>query len=180
MKTATKCAVVAATIVAAVWAAPGMAQVISGDPGDRCGPAGAWFGQNETFGLEFLVTIVPIGNGCFSVVTETYEITEPYEYGTLWRGVIRRVDLRTYSWTQLSYAGPSQVPGTREDVPDIAAARGQMTMVDCDHFEIDFDKIAIYAWGQKPFASHALMTFPPSHASYTRVPGTCQEQSTEN
>ena len=46
-------------------------------------------------------------------------------------------------------------------------------MVDCDHFDAEFDTIGIYAWGQVPFVDEPLTTFPPSIASYTRLPGAC-------
>lgn len=179
MKTATKIMAVAA-VVAMAWAGPGLAQDLDGRRGNRCDPAGTWFGQNATYGLEFLVTIVPMGGGCYSTVVEgVANDVPPWEYSTAWRGVIQKTGPRTYGWVQLQFAGPSQATPPEEGVPDMAAAQGELNMVDCDHFDAEFDLIGIYAWGQIPFVDEPVATYPPSVASYTRLPGACSHRDAD-
>jgi len=169
--------VVTAVMVSLAWAGIGFAQEPAGQPGRNwCGPAGVWFGSNETFGLEYVVTIDKIGGGCFSVVAENIEVVPPWEYSTPWRGVIRKTGPGTYRWQQITYAGPSQLTDPGAGVPDIAAIRGEMTMLDCDHFEVDFGPTGVYAWGQTPFEDEPLATWPPSIARYTRVPFECESE----
>ncbi len=175
MKTANKIMVVA-TMVALAWAGSGMAQEDGGGGFRRCGPAGAWYGQNETFAMEFLISVVPMGGGCYSIVAEGIgNSVPPWEVSTSWRGVLRKTGGRTYNMVQLMNAGPSQLSDPDDGVPDIAAAQGELTMLDCDHFEVEFEEIGIYAWGQTPFVDTPGATFPPSYATYTRVPGTCEK-----
>ena len=148
MKTRTT---IALLMMVMIWAGAGLAQEPANGPGRPwCSPTGTWFGSNETFGLEFVVTIDPVNGHCFSVVAEGLEATPPWESGTAWRGMIRKTGPGTYSWVQIAYASPSQFTDPGAGVPDIAGARGRMTMLDCDHFEVDFGPIGIYAWGQTP------------------------------
>ena len=173
MKTAVRI-VVTAAVVAMAWAGTGFAQETSGQPGRRwCGPVGTWFGSNETFGLEFVVTIAHIGGGCYSVVAEGVEVVPPWESATPWRGVIHKTGRDTYRWQQIIFAAPSQLTDPSEGVPDIAGIEGQMTILDCDHFEVDFGPTGVYAWGQTPFEDEPMATWPPSIARYTRVPVDC-------
>lgn len=169
--------VVTAVMVSLAWVGAGFAQEPAAQPGRNwCGPAGVWFGSNETYGLEYVVTIDKIGGGCFSVVAENIEVVPPWEYSTPWRGVIRKTGPGTYRWQQITYAGPSQLTDPGAGVPDIAAIRGEMTMLDCDHFEVDFGPTGVYAWGQTPFEDEPLATWPPSIARYTRVPFECESE----
>ncbi len=173
MKRASKIIVVA-TLLTAVWAGVASAQDAVQEPGRKwCGPTGTWIGGNETLGLEFVMTIEPMGGGCFSVVSEGIENVPPWETSTAWRGVIHKTGRQTYSWAQVTIAGPSQLSDPGAGVPDIAGIRGEMTMQDCDHFEIDFGQVELYAWGQTPFEDVPVATMPPSIASYTRVPFDC-------
>ena len=87
--------------------------------------------------------------------------------------MIHKTGRYTYSWAQVTLAGPSQLSDPGAGVPDIAGIRGEMTMQDCDHFEIDFGQAELYAWGQTPFEDVPVATMPPSIASYTRVPFDC-------
>jgi hypothetical protein len=179
MKTATKIVVVAA-MVAMGWSGPGIAHDGEGWALDRCGPAGTWFGQNETYGFEYLITVVPMGGGCYSAVAEGIgNEVPPWEQGTSWRGVITKTGDRSYSIVQLQLAGPSQLQQKSGDRPDVAAARGELTMVDCNHFEVEFGLIGIYAWGQTPLVDEAMATYPPSIASYTRLSGDCDQSSVD-
>ncbi len=176
MKTATKIMAVAA-MVAMAWAGPGFAQQADRGGNRACDPAGTWFGQNETYGFEFLFTVVPMGGGCYSAVAEgVANDVPPWEYATSWRGTIQKIRGRTYEIVQLQYAGPSQLSDPQDGVPDIAGAQGELTMLDCDHFEVEFAEIGIYAWGQTPFVDVPVATYPPSFATYTRVPGSCKEK----
>ena len=144
------------------------------EPGRRwCQPSGTWIGQNETYGLEFVVTIEPMGGGCYSVVSEGIEIVPPWEVSTAWRGALRKTGRRTFSWNQVLYAGPSQLTDPSAGVPDIAGIRGELTMLDCDHFEVVFGPTELYAWGLTPFEDEPTSTMPPSIAHYTRVPYEC-------
>lgn len=173
MKRANKI-IVFATFFTVVWAGAISAQEAGSEPGRKwCGPAGTWIGQNETFGLEFVVTIDPMGGGCYSAVGEGIENVPPWEASTAWRGVLRKTGRRTFSWTQVAFAGPSQFTDPDEGVPDIAGIRGELTMLDCDHFEIIFEPTELYAWGQTPFVDQPMATMPPGIAHYTRVPLDC-------
>lgn len=171
MKTAIR---IVAVLMVITWAGTGLAQEAVRETSRRwCGPVGTWFGSNETFGLEFIVTIDPMGGGCFSVVAETVEVAPPWEYSTSWRGMLSKGAYHTYTWTQIAYAGPSQFTDPSAGVPDIAAIRGVLTMLDCDHIEVDFGPTELYAWGQTPFEDDPAATWPPSIARYTRVPTEC-------
>ena len=143
--------IAATAIVFVLVTTPCLAQDVSegSGRGHWCDPAGTWWGQNETFQLEFLVTITPTGFGRYSAVAEGVNGFPPWETATAWRGELRRSGHRTFEWTQLKFAGPGQV--SAEGYPDIAGAHGEMEFVDCDHFEVTFDLLAIYAWGQTPF-----------------------------
>jgi len=163
-----------ATLFTAVWAGAVSAQDSRIEPGRRsCQPTGTWIGQNETYGLEFVVTIEPMGGGCYSVIAEGIENVPPWEVSTAWRGALRKTGNRTFSWIQVTYAGPSQLTDPAEGVPDIAAVRAEMTMDDCDHLEVVMEPIGIYAWGQVPFEDDPVITMPPSIAHYTRFPLDC-------
>ncbi len=170
--------VLTAVVMTVFWTGTGVAQETAGQPGRRwCGPVGTWFGSNETFGIEYVVTIAHIGGGCYSVVAEGVEVAPPWERSTPWRGVIHKTGRDTYRWQQIAYAGPSQLTDPGEGVPDIAGIRGEMTMLDCDHFEVDFGPTALYAWGQTPFEDIPTATWPPSIATYTRVPFDCGSET---
>lgn len=171
MKTATK---IAAVLMVMAWAGTGLAQEPAQELGRKwCGPAGTWFGSNETFGLEFIVTIDRVGASCFSAVAEGVEVIPPWEYATSWRGMLSKGANHTYTLMQITYAGPSQFTDPSEGVPDIAAIRGELTMLDCDHFEVAFGPTEVYAWGQTPFEDEPAASWPPSIARYTRVPVEC-------
>lgn len=175
MKTAGKVVVMAA-LMAVAWTSVVSAQGTPAElEGRWCKPTGTWIGQNDTFGNEFLMTIEPMGGGCYSVVSESIDIVPPWETSTAWRGVLRKTGRYTYSWIQVAYAGPSQLTDPGEGVPDIAAIRGVVTMDDCDHFEIDFEEIGLYAWGQVPFEDEPVATLPPFdralHQSPVRMHG---------
>jgi hypothetical protein len=72
--------VVTVVFAAMAWTTTGEAQGPAGERGgNRCGPAGTWIGANETYGLEYLLTIQPAGGGCFSVVSEGLEVTLPWD-----------------------------------------------------------------------------------------------------
>lgn len=177
MKTAEKIVVVAA-VMAMMWAGGVSAQDPAGQPGRRlCSPTGTWFGTNETYGLEFVVTIEHMGGGCYSIVAEGVENTPPWEVSTAWRGVLNKTGGRTFSLAQITFAGPSQLTDPGEGVPDVAGIRGEMTMLDCDHFEVEFGPTELYAWGQTPFEDPPVATMPPSIANYTRVPFDCASRS---
>jgi len=171
MKTAMK---IVTVMMILAWAGTGFAQQAGNAPGRAwCGPAGTWIGSNDTFGLEFVVTIDPMSRHCFSVVGEGVEVVPPWESSTAWRGVARKTGPDTYAWTQVTLASPSQFSDPGAGVPDIAGIRGQMRMSDCDHFEIEFGPTELYAWGQTPFEDEPVATLPPSIARYTRVPVDC-------
>jgi hypothetical protein len=173
MKTATKLVVVA-VFVTMVWPTVGNA----GELGRRwCGPLGTWIGANATFEQEYLVSIQPLSGNCFSVVSEGLEVTLPWEVATSWRGVVRKIDRDTFTIELVTFAGPSQLTDPGEGVPDIAAIRGQLNMLDCDHFEIEFDEVLLYAWGQMPFEDDPVATMPPSVANYARVPFNCTDRA---
>lgn len=175
MKTAIKIVVVALTMA---WAGTVFAQGAGNGLGRAwCGPAGTWIGSNETYDLEFVVTIDPMGRQCFSVVGEGLEVTPPWESATAWRGTARKTGPDTYAWTQVTFASPSQLTDPSEGVPDIAAIRGELRMLDCDHFEIEFGPTEVYAWGQTPFEDDPMATWPPSIARYTRVPVDCGSEN---
>lgn len=177
MKTAIRIVVVLVVAVMA-WAAVGEAQGIEGERGGkRCGPTGVWIGANETYSQEYLLTVQPMGGGCFSAMSEGIEVTPPWEKSTSWRGMLSKVDSRTFIVELVTYAGPSQLSDPDAGVPDIAAIRGQLTMLDCDHFEINFGEVGVYAWGQIPFEDQPLATWPPSIAHYARVPFDCENRS---
>jgi len=177
MKTATRIIVVVVFATMA-WATIGETQETAGERGgNRCGPAGTWIGANETYSLEYLVTIQPMRGSCFSVESEGLEVTLPWETSTSWRGMLSKTDKRTFIVELVTFAGPSQLSDPDAEVPDIAAIRGRLTMLDCDHFEIDFGETGVYAWGQTPFEDQPLATWPPSIAHYVRVPFDCESRS---
>lgn len=177
MKTARRIVVVVA-VASMAWATVGAAQGGAAERGGhRCGPTGVWIGANETFGHEFVVTVQPMGGGCFSVVSEGIEATPPWESATPWRGMAKKLDSRTFIVEMVAYAGPSQLTDPSAEVPDIAAIRGRLTMLDCDHFEIEFGEIGVYAWGQTPLEDQPMATWPPSIAHYARVPFECENRS---
>jgi len=169
MKTATRISFVTAAMLMSLtgvcWA-----QEIRETPGSQCSPAGTWIGQNETYDHEFLITIEPSGTGCFSVVSEGIEITPPWQVSTAWRGTIRKVRDQTFEWWLIAYAGPSQTTDQAAELPDVVGINGEMNMLSCNHFEVNFGPIGVYAWGQIPFHDEPLATWPPSYASYSRVP----------
>ena len=177
MKTATRIFVMV-VVATMAWSAIGEAQGIAGERGGkRCGPAGVWIGANETYGLEYLVTIQQMAGHCFSVVSDGIEITPPWETSTPWRGMLSKIDSRSFLVELVTFADPSQLSDPDAEVPDIAAIRGRLTMLDCDHFEIDFGETGVYAWGQTPFEDEPLATWPPSIAHYARVPFDCENRS---
>jgi len=177
MKRANKIIVVA-TLLTAVWAGVASAQGAIQERGRKwCRPTGTWIGQNETYELEFVVTIEPTGGRCYSVVSEGIENVPPWEVSTAWRGALRKTGNRTFSWVQVTFAGPSQLTDPGEGVPDVAGIRGEMTMLDCDHFEVEFEPTELYAWGQIPFEDPPAATMPPSIAHYTRVPMDCGDRT---
>jgi hypothetical protein len=175
MKTA-RTIVLVATLSTLVWAGAVEAQENKQEPGRSwCSPAGVWIGQNHTYELEYVITIEKMGAGCFSIVADGVELVAPWESSTRWRGMLRRTGRHTFSMTQVALAGPSQFLGMTDGVPDIAAIRGVLTQVDCDHFEVEFEPTELYAWGQKPFVDSPVATLPPSIASYERVPMDCKD-----
>ncbi len=148
-------------LCAALWASP----CLAGGVGNQCGLAGTWWGQNFEFQQEYLVTILSIGGGRFSAVVDGVNDFPPYEKFTSWRGEAIKTGSDTFDWSQILFGS---LPGA--EVPDIFAVRGEIMLVDCDHFDASFDFGAIYAWGQVPFGDDPLLEFPPSSASYTRMP----------
>ena len=86
------------------------------------------------------MTIEPMGGGCYSVVSESIDIVPPWETSTAWRAVPRKTGRFTYSWIQVAYAGPSPLTDPGEGVPDIAAIRPVVTMDNCDHLDIAFER----------------------------------------
>ena len=177
MKRANKIIVVA-TLLTAVWAGVASAQGAIQERGRKwCRPTGTWIGQNETYELEFVVTIEPTGGRCYSVVSEGIENVPPWEVSTAWRGALRKTGNRTFSWVQVTFAGPSQLTDPGECVPDVAGIRGEMTMLDCDHFEVELEPTELYAWGQIPVEDPPAATMPPSIAHYTRVPMDCGDRT---
>jgi len=133
MKRASKIIVVA-TFLTVVWVGAVSAQDAGEGPGRKwCQPTGTWIGQNETYGLEFVVTIEPMGGRCYSVVSEGIENVPPWEVLTAWRGALRKTGNRTFSWVQVTYAGPSQLTDPGEGVPDVAGIRGEMESCDAAH-----------------------------------------------
>jgi len=146
---------------AALCASP----LLAGGVGNQCGLAGTWWGQNFEYEQEYLVTIVPIGGGRFSAVVEGVNDFPPYEKFTSWRGEAIKTGSDTFAWNQILFG---TVLGA--EVPDIFAVRGEIDLVDCDHFDASFTFGAVYAWGQVPFVDEPLLELPPSSASYTRMP----------
>jgi hypothetical protein len=176
MKTVTRIVVVAA-VAAIAWAAVGEAA----ERGHKwCAPTGGWIGANDTFGIEYLVTVQRMGGGCFSVTSDSIETVLPWEVGTPWRGMIKKIDRHTFTVEMVAYAGPSQLSNPKSGVPDIAGIRGLLTMLDCDHFQIEFGEVGLYAWGQTPFEDDPLATLPPSIAHYKRVPFDCENANSDD
>ncbi len=170
MKTESK-VVVVAVVMAMACVGVVSAQDASQEPERRwCGPAGTWIGQNQTYGLEWLVTVEPMGGGRYSIVAEGIDDTPPWESSTSYRGVLHKTGRRTFSFAQIKFAGPSQFTDPGEGVPDIFGIRGELTMVDCDHSEVEFAPSEFYAWGQIPFVDDPVATSPPAFATFTRVP----------
>ena len=177
MKQANKMVVVATMVVALALTGAASAQQANSELGRKwCGPTGTWIGQNDTYGLELVLTIEPMSGTCFSIVGEGIENILPWEVSTAWRGVINKNGGQSYSTSMVTLAGPNQLTGPTADVPDIAAVRGELYMPDCDHLEIEFEPTELYAWGQVPFEDTPLATMPPSIAHYTRVPFDCMER----
>ena len=170
MKTASKSVVVVVVMAMVCVGAVSAQDAVSKPERHWCTPAGTWIGQNETLGLEFVVTVEPIGGGRYSIVAEGVDDTPPWEFSTPWRGVLRKSGPRTFSFKQIRFAGPSQFTDPGEGVPDIFGIRGEMTMLDCDHNEVEFAPSEFYAWGQIPFEDEPVATSPPSIAFFTRVP----------
>ncbi len=161
-------------VVAVVMAMAGVgavsAQDASQEPERRwCGPAGTWIGQNQTYGLEYVVTVKPMGGGRYSIVAEGVDDTPPWESSSPWRGVLQKTGRRIFSFAQIKFASPSQFTDPGEGVPDIFGIRGELTMLDCDHSEIEFEPAEYYAWGQVPFVDDPVATSPPAIAYFTRV-----------
>lgn len=176
MKSANKMVVVATVAVLAL-AGTAAAQAPNLELGRKwCGPTGTWIGQNDTYGLELVLTIEPMSGTCFSIVGEGIENVLPWEVSTAWRGVIHKTGGQSYNTSMVTLAGPNQLTNPKADVPDIAAVRGEIYMPDCDHLEIEFEATELYAWGQVPFEDAPLATMPPSIAHYTRVPFDCLER----
>lgn len=170
MKEARKTLVVAVVLAIAVVGAASAQDAVLEPERRWCTPAGTWIGQNETFGLEYVVTVEPMGGGRFSVVGEGIDETPPWTVSTAWRGMQYRTGHRTYSLTQTKLAGPSQFTDPAEGVPDIFGIQAVVTMLDCDHIEIEFGPAEFYAWGQIPFEDEPVATGTPSISTYTRVP----------
>jgi hypothetical protein len=169
--------VVVATMAALAFASAAAAQVPDLELGRKwCGPTGTWIGQNDTYGLELVLTIEPMSGTCFSIVAEGIEKVLPWEVSTAWRGVVKKNGGQSYSTSMVTLAGPNQLTNPKADVPDIAAVRGELYMPDCDHLEIEFEPTELYAWCQVPFEDTPLATMPPSIAHYTRVPFDCLER----
>lgn len=165
--------VMAMTCVAAVFAQ----DAVQDPERQRCSPTGTWIGQNETLGLEYVVTVEPMGGVQYSIVAEGIDDTPPWEFSTPWRGVLRKIGPRTFSFMQIKLAGPSQFTDPGEGVPDIFGILGEMNMLDCDHGEVEFAPGKFYAWGQIPFEDEPVATSPPSIAYFTRVPFENSSQS---
>lgn len=176
MKTMTQIVAAITMMTLAMTGSP-MADEPEWGPGQSCGLAGTWYGSNHTFENEILITIESAGRGCFSMVAESLDRNPPWETATAWRGEIKRTGANTYAFVQISFATPSQLTDPSEGVPDIAAARGEITLFGCDRFEIDIAPIELYAWGQSPFEDEPLATLPPSVASYERIPGPCAQHN---
>ncbi len=162
-------------VVAVVMAMAGVGAVSAQDAAQEperrgCTPAGTWIGQNETFGLEWLVTVEPMGGGRYSIVGEGVDDIPPWEFSTAYRGVLRKTGRRTFTFAQIKFMGPSQFTDPGEGVPDILGIKGEMTMLDCDHNEVEFAPSEFYAWGQIPFVDDPVATSPPAIAYFTRVP----------
>lgn len=177
MKTASKTVVVAVVMAMACVAAVFAQDAVPEPERQRCAPTGTWIGQNETLGLEYVVTVEPMGGGRYSIVADSIDDTPPWEFSTPWRGVLRKTGPRTFSFKQIKLAGPSQFTDPGEGVPDIFASRGEMTMLDCDHSEVEFAPSEFYAWGQIPFEDEPVATSPPSIAYFTKVPFEYSSQS---
>jgi hypothetical protein len=117
-----------------------------------------------------ITTLRPLGGGRYSIVAEGVDVIPPWEFSTAYRGVLRKTGHRTFSFAQIRFSGPSQFTDPGEGVPDIVGIRGEMTMLDCDHSEVEFGPAGFYAWGQIPFEDAPLATSPPAIAYFTRVP----------
>jgi len=169
MKTASRIIVVA--VVMAMACVGGVsAQDAVQEPERRCTPTGTWIGQNEVLGLEYMVSVEPMGGGRYSIVAEGIDDTPPWEVSTPWRGVLRKSGHRTFSFAQIKFMGPSLYTDPGEGVPDIIGIWGEMTMFGCDHAEVVIEPGAVYAWGQIPFEDEPVATTLPAIEYFTRVP----------
>ena len=170
MKTVSRIFLMAVVMAMACEAAVFAQDAVPEPARQRCAPTGTWIGQNETLGLEYMVTVEPMGGGQYSIVAEGIDDTPPWEVSTPWRGVLRKIGPRTFSFAQIKFMGPSLYTDPGEGVPDIIGIWGEMTMFDCDHAEVVIEPGAVYAWGQIPFEDKPVATTLPAIEYFTRIP----------
>jgi hypothetical protein len=146
----------------------------AGGSGHQCTPAGSWWGYNISFEQEYMFSIVNLGGGKFSAVGDggaNYGdlFSETYEKSTDWRGPLVRIGPKTYELNHLVLASPSLVNDPALGLPDVLGAHGILTMIDCDHFEVQYDSVPLWAWGQTPWVDDPIDDFGAGEAFYTRI-----------
>ena len=142
---------------------------------DHCDPAGTWYGFNRTFDQQILVTVIPMGDGSYSVVADddSNGPFPPWQRGSSWRGQISHLKGKKYDFRQILMAGPAAMSGKGAD---LFGASGTLRMRGCNNFIVRFNVGGIWAWGQTPLVDEPMLDMLadiPGHVmigKYTRMP----------
>jgi hypothetical protein len=159
-------------LAAAVLAAsiPCFGQEERAEISELCFPGGTWWGGSE--GFKYLLTIVPIRAGLYSVNFQAAYSVEGlgFPVETEWNGEMKRKRHGYKIWAiSLVNTDAGFPPG---QLPIIQAVRGTIEFDDCDTLTLTWNFFKVYFWGHVPFVDPPDAPGPPTPIleTYSRMP----------
>ncbi len=136
-----------------------------------CAPAGTWRGGSsydpagdpyDDLGVRYVMTVVPIERGRFSVLWEGSYVTPPeYARMTQYSGELVKKSGGGYKCIGMAYFNKSSV-FPPDSLPQVWIVRGYMEVLDCDTVKVTWDTFDVFDWHSEPFVDPPLFQPAPT------------------
>lgn len=144
--------------------------------GGPCSPAGTWRGGSsldpagdpyDDLGVRYVLTVVPIEDGRFSVLWEGSYVTPPgYARMTQYSGELVRKSDGQYECIGMAYFNTSST-FPPDSLPQVWVIHGYMEELDCDKVKFTWDTFNVYDWHSEPFVDAPL--FQPAELPIVEI-----------
>ena len=141
-----------------------------------CSPAGTWRGGSsydpagdpyDDLGVRYVMTIVPIERGRFSVLWEgSYVIPPDYARMTQYSGELVKQSDGRYECIGMAYFNTSTT-FPPDSLPQVWVIHGYMEELDCNTVKCTYDTFNVYDWHSEPYVDPPL--FQPAEVPIVEI-----------